>query len=93
MQDNTLEAARKSESFVGNYEINLAEREGAHLRGYFKAPRTGNYKFWLSADDTAVVYLNTTPKTADLGSATEILKKCGYDNARDYFHPNSCGAR
>jgi hypothetical protein len=35
------------------------------MRGFFKAPRTGNYKFWLSADDTAVVYLNTTPKSTD----------------------------
>jgi len=49
---------------MGNWEATLEgvyTREGMHVRGYFKAPRTGSYKFWVAGDDQVEVYLNTTP--------------------------------
>lgn len=68
-------------------------RDGVHARGYFKAPRTGAYRFFLAADDTALFYLNQTPNEALLKEENLVLEKCSYTNSRNYFYPNSCGGR
>jgi hypothetical protein len=36
-----------------------AEQYGALVRGFIAAPATGNYTFWISADDSAELYLST----------------------------------
>lgn len=61
LNSNSIDSFRKIDSVINNYEAVLGEKEGVHLRGYFKAPRTGNYKFWLSGKDVAIAFLNITP--------------------------------
>jgi hypothetical protein len=33
-----------------------------YFRGYFKAPTTGNYKFYLSGAESAQIWMSTVPK-------------------------------
>lgn len=43
-----------SENILGSWELYVSDeytKEGIYARGFFKAPRTGDYRFWLSADD------------------------------------------
>ena len=39
---------------------NWAENYGTRLRGYIKAPVTGNYIFWIASDDNSQLWLSTT---------------------------------
>lgn len=41
----------------------IDDHRGVHIRGYFKANKSGAFNFWASADDTLAVYLNQTPNT------------------------------
>jgi hypothetical protein len=34
---------------------------GQKITGYFKAPATGGFRFYLSADDSAILKFSTTP--------------------------------
>lgn len=40
--------------------VNYAENFGQRLRGTITAPVTGNYTFWISADDSAELWLGTS---------------------------------
>lgn len=43
------------------------------MRGFFKAPRTGAYNFWIAGDDSATVLLNETPLSTDSSTSTEVV--------------------
>lgn len=48
---------------VGNWAATLGQRrgvekDGIHAKGFFKAPRTGDYRFFFTADDYGLVYFN-----------------------------------
>jgi hypothetical protein len=47
------------------------------LSGFFKAPKTGDYKFFLSVDDNARLYLDTTPGST---SGSAIIASTGWTN-------------
>lgn len=72
IRDSTLENERILENkVIGTWEMSFTSDfkdgiEGVHARGYFKAPRTGEYKFWFAADNFGLVYLNTTPNVASI---------------------------
>lgn len=61
---------------------------GFHMRGYFKAPRTGTYKFWAAVDDKAQVYLNTNEMTPSISDGDLILDITDYSHIRNYHEPN-----
>lgn len=63
---------------MGSWETEMPERTGIHMRGYFKAPASGTYKFWLTSDDTSVVYLNTNELTPSITESDKILEKIYY---------------
>lgn len=39
------------------------ENYGQYFRGYIRAPRTGNYKFYLASDDCSELWLSKTTKS------------------------------
>ena len=39
---------------------NFADKYGQRIRGYVTAPTTGNYTFWIAADDHAELWLSTS---------------------------------
>jgi hypothetical protein len=45
---------------------------GQFYRGYFKAPKTGEYKFYLTADDCSSVWINKTPNSPDTATMTKV---------------------
>ena len=47
-----------------------ADNTGERLRGYFVAPVTGNYYFWLAADNAVVAIEELTVHGWDLARAT-----------------------
>ena len=45
---------------------NFADNYGARVRGFFEAPVSGDYTFWLSGDDESELYLSLTGREEDL---------------------------
>lgn len=72
---------------IGSWEVEIPEKTGVHLRGYFKAPRSGRYKFWVTSDDSALVYLNKNEMTHSITESDKILEKTRYSYQRNYFKP------
>jgi hypothetical protein len=60
---------------------NYADNYGGQMVGYFYPPGTGDYVFWLAADDNAVLFLSTdaTPANKKL-----IAQESIWSNAREY---------
>lgn len=54
---------------------------GARIRGYVCPPRTGNYVFWISADDMAELYLSTNDSPAN---KRKIAYQTAYSYAREW---------
>ncbi len=40
------------------------DNSGARMAGYFYPPTSGDYTFWIAADDTAILYLSTDENPA-----------------------------
>lgn len=55
------------------------ENYGAQMAGYFYPPVSGDYIFWLSADDGSNLYLSTD---ADPANKKLIAQETGWSNAR-----------
>jgi hypothetical protein len=66
-------------SFEG--PVNFADLYGSQFRGYVTAPVTGNYVFFLSADDNAELYLSTDESPAN---KRLIASESGWSNSRQY---------
>jgi putative heme-binding domain-containing protein len=45
--------------------VNWKEDFGSRIRGYIHPPKTGNYVFWVAADDHAELWLSTSEKPTD----------------------------
>lgn len=58
---------------------------GQIFKGFFKAPNTGRYRFYMSCDDGCQLWLSTTNK--DISSATKILETDG-TSFRNYLQVN-----
>jgi hypothetical protein len=78
-------------SFEG-YENNLDDRYGEIFTGWFTAPVTANYRFYIAADDSAKLYIDSTnPYDAEnpVGATLEMIAETGYRKWRDYFSTNT----
>ena len=60
---------------------NWMEHYGSRIRGYVHPPKTGDYIFWLSADDYAEVWLSTD---ADPSNKKRILRQTQWTPARKW---------
>ena len=60
---------------------NFADNYGGQIVGYFYPPSTGDYIFYLAADDNAVLYLSTDSAPAN---KKLIAQETIWSNAREY---------
>ncbi len=60
---------------------NQGDNYGGQIVGYFYPPSTGEYLFWISADDNAELYLSTDE---DPANKKLIARETGWSNAREY---------
>ncbi len=72
---------------AGGYDIAtpannaFGDNYGAQMQGYFYPPTTGDYVFFLSADDNANLYLSTDE---DPSNRKLIAQEAGWSNARSW---------
>lgn len=52
--------------------------------GYFKAPKTGNYKFYGAGDDSIAFYLSNVPNNSDPSNLQKLIDFDTWVNFRDY---------
>lgn len=57
---------------------------GNVLKGYFKAPATGNYRFYMACDDKC--YLKFSNVSMDPSQAVSILNQDSYTSYRNYIN-------
>lgn len=60
---------------------NAADNYGTRTRGYVTPPTTGNYTFWIAADDNAELWLGTS---SDPATARVIATVPGYASPRQW---------
>lgn len=58
---------------------------GNTLKGYFKAPMSGNYRFYLTCDDACNIYLGTANK--DPSTKTLLYTSSSVSSYRQFFNP------
>jgi len=46
--------------------VNMSEAYGSYIQGYLIPPKTGNYTFWIAADESAEFWLSTNDAPANL---------------------------
>ena len=61
--------------------VNGKEYYGARISGYIHPPQTGNYIFWVAADDSAELWLSTSDKPAE---KKRIVKLDRWTKSRDW---------
>jgi len=54
------------------------------LRGFFKAPTSGDYKFFVAGDDQVRLYLSSTPNSLDDSALTLIASTSSHTGFRNY---------
>lgn len=60
---------------------NLTDNYGQRLRGFFKAPTTGSYFFYIASDDASELYLSLSENPA---TKTKIAQVNGFVSSRNY---------
>jgi hypothetical protein len=60
---------------------NWGDNYGGQIVGYFYPPSSGEYTFWISADDGAALYLSID---SDPANKKLIAQETGWSNAREY---------
>jgi len=61
---------------------NWADNYGTQIRGYFYPPASGDYVFYLAADDNASLYLSTNSNPAN---KKLIAQETSYSGVREYL--------
>ena len=79
-----LQTSPSAVSYISNFESpsNVAENYGARVRGYICAPQTGDYTFWIAADDVAELWLATGENES---TKTKIANVPSYTGERDWY--------
>ncbi len=60
------------------------ENYGTRMRGYVKAPTTGNYRFWIAGDDNCELWLSTDENP---GSRRLVARVLTWTNSRVWEEP------
>src|SRR5687767_424897 len=68
---------------------NFADNYGGQMVGYFYPPTTGDYIFYIAADDNAVLYLSPTANAAD---KKVIARETVWSNAREFSGSSGGGS-
>ena len=61
--------------------VNGKDHYAARIRGYIHPPQTGDYTFWVAADDQAELWLSTTDKHGD---KVRIVRLNRWTRSRDW---------
>ena len=76
-----------------SYVNNLDDRYGLVYSGWFTAPVTANYRFFVAADDTARVYMDKTNPYNPDSPVEPTMELIAYDDKyvgyRNYFVENN----
>ncbi|MEJ7559571.1 MAG: right-handed parallel beta-helix repeat-containing protein [Pedobacter sp.] len=75
----TPSATSQLSSFEG--PVNIGENYGVRIRGFLTPPTTGNYTFWISADDSGELWLSTDAKPAN---KVKIAHTLSWNNTREW---------
>ena len=59
---------------------NTSDNYGARIRGYITAPTTGTYKFWLTADEAAELWISDDEEPVNAFKRAELTAPVGYRN-------------
>ena len=59
---------------------NAGDDYGARIRGYITAPSTGTYKFWLTADEAAELWISDDEEAVNAFKRAELTGPVGYRN-------------
>ena len=57
---------------------------GEVMKGYFRAPATGNHRFYISGDDLAEIWFSATPNSTDTANLVKIAYLTNYTEFRNY---------
>jgi hypothetical protein len=77
-----------SEGYLGAMEgYFYNEYEGIHVKGWFKAPRTGSYNFLVSGDDGIQFFINPEKGSVNRSGLVSIAYSCGAKAMRNYWMP------
>ena len=57
---------------------NAGDEFGSRIRGYITAPTTGTYKFWLTADDAAEIWISDDDEPVNAFKRAELTAPTGY---------------
>ena len=57
---------------------NVGDSYGQRIRGYITAPATGSYKFWLTADDAAELWISDDDEPVNAFKRAELTAPVGY---------------
>src|SRR5437867_1705818 len=67
VRDIPVETPANMTNFLGALEgiTDFGDNYGERIRGYFTAPITGNYSFWLAASDSAELWISNDGEPAN----------------------------
>ena len=82
VSDLPLTTAPSSTSLITSLEgpQNSDDNYGSRLRGYLTAPTTGTYKFWLTADEAAELWISDDGEPVNAFKRAELTAPVGYRN-------------
>ncbi|TXK44138.1 T9SS type A sorting domain-containing protein [Pontibacter qinzhouensis] len=78
---------------------NIGDNYGQRIRGFVRAPETGNYTFWIAADDVAELWLSTSEdpaqkvKIAQVDRWTNVRQWTKYEAQQSVVIPLEAGKR
>lgn len=58
---------------------------GQAIRGFFRAPRTGNYRFYIASDDSSQLWISNTPESLDRTKLVLLASVGSYTSFRNYI--------
>ncbi|WP_162425907.1 PA14 domain-containing protein [Pontibacter pudoricolor] len=76
----------KTELTIFESPSNVGDNYGQRIRGYVTAPVSGNYTFWIAADDMADLYLSTSE---DPAKKVKIASATVYTDSRQWTKASS----
>ena len=82
----------KSTTTLHDFEIPYNDFNNylSSFKGFFKAPKTGKFKFYASGDDSVAFYLSSVAGSTDPSNLVKLISTSLWTDFRDYFkYPTS----